>query len=109
MATTHLSPEQLKELEQNVQQTLMKFPEEVVRIRYSFDQDWYGDPAINFRIVLSDRATRDDRFAQILRRVRDSLDEMELALAFARPISSMLKPHKAFSASATCTSAESSG
>ena len=85
MATTHLSPERLKELEQNVQQTLMKFPEEVGRILYSFDQDWYGDPAINFRIVLSDRATRDDRFAQVLRRVRDSLDEMELAKSEFHP------------------------
>jgi hypothetical protein len=57
MLTSRLRPEQLKEFEQKVQQAAGKFPEEVVRIRHSFGEDWSGDPAIYFRIVLSDEAS----------------------------------------------------
>jgi hypothetical protein len=32
---------------------------DVVRLRYTLGQDWTGDPAIFFRIVLSDQASRD--------------------------------------------------
>jgi hypothetical protein len=31
---------------------------DVVRIRYSFGNDWTGDPSIFFRIVLSDDSSR---------------------------------------------------
>jgi len=75
MFTTRITAEQLKEFEEKVQQTARKFPDDVIRIRYSFDEDWYGDPAIHFRVVLSDEATRDDRFADVIGRVRDALFE----------------------------------
>src|ERR1017187_2094957 len=64
MPITRLSPEQLKEFDQMVQQTAMKFPGEVIRIRYSFGDDWY-DPAIFFRILLADDTRRDDQFVNI--------------------------------------------
>src|ERR1022692_2968828 len=70
MPITRLSPEQLKEFDQMVQQTAMKFPGEVIRIRYSFGDDWYGDPAIFFRILLADDTRRDDQFVNITKRRR---------------------------------------
>ena len=56
MFSTRITAAELKEFEEKVQQTARKFPEEVVRIRHSFDEDWSGDPAIFFRVVLSDDA-----------------------------------------------------
>lgn len=37
---------------------------EVVRIRYSFGDDWSGDPAIFFRVVLSDAASQRQDLAE---------------------------------------------
>jgi hypothetical protein len=37
---------------------------DVVRIRWSFGDDWSGDPAIFFRVVLSDAASRRDNPAR---------------------------------------------
>jgi len=48
MATTYLSPQQLKDFAQRVDEVAKKFPTEVVRIRHSFSRDWDGDPAIYF-------------------------------------------------------------
>ena len=57
MPITRLSPEQLKEFDQMVQQTAIKFPGEVIRIRYpsvmtgtatrrsSFGSSWRMTPA----------------------------------------------------------------
>ena len=58
MATTYLSPQQLKDFAQRVEDVAKKFPAEVVRIRHSFSRDWDGDPAIYFRIVVTDEARR---------------------------------------------------
>ena len=74
MPITRLSPEQLKEFDRMVQQTAMKFPGEVIRIRYSFGDDWY-DPAIFFRILLADDTRRDDQFVNITKRVEDALHD----------------------------------
>ena len=79
MLTTRIRPEQLKEFEQSVQQTAGKFPREVVRVRYSFAEDWSGDPAIYFRIVLSDEASRRDKLGDTTRRIRSELtDDLRL-------------------------------
>jgi hypothetical protein len=65
MATTYLSPQQLKEFAQKVDEVAKKFPDEVVRIRHSFSRDWDGDPAINFRIVLTDKVRQDYRLSEL--------------------------------------------
>jgi hypothetical protein len=65
MATTYLSPQQLKDFAQRVEEVAKKFPREVVRIRHSFSRDWDGDPAINFRIVLTDKVRRDYRLSEL--------------------------------------------
>jgi hypothetical protein len=73
MPITRLSPEQLKEFDQRVQETARMFPGEVVRIRYSFGHDWYGDPAIFFRILLTDGDRPNDQLAALTTRVRNAL------------------------------------
>jgi hypothetical protein len=53
-----------------------KFAPDVVRIRYHTGFDWNGDPAIFFRILLSDHASRRENLGDIARRVdRELFDE----------------------------------
>ena len=75
MFSTRITAAELKEFEEKVQQTARKFPDDVVRIRYSFDEDWSGDPAIYFRIVLSDDASRRERLRESSQRVRKALEQ----------------------------------
>src|SRR2546425_9488345 len=69
MLTTRLRPEQLKEFEQKVQQTAMKFLAEVVRIRYSFRRRLVRRPCNLLRVLLSDDASRRDRLREIAERI----------------------------------------
>jgi hypothetical protein len=73
MATTYLSPQQLKDFAQRVDEVAKKFPAEVVRIRHTFSQDWDGDPAIYFKILFTDEALRRGRLTEPRNRVRDAL------------------------------------
>jgi hypothetical protein len=79
MATTYLSPQQLKDFAQRVDEVAKKFPAEVVRIRHSFSRDWDGDPAIYFRIVVTDEARRTIPLGELTARIRDALTK-DLAL-----------------------------
>ena len=70
---------QLKDLDQQVQDTAMNFPGEVVRIRYSIGHDWNGDPAIFFRVLLSDNASRAEVLADVTGRIGGKLfDNLQL-------------------------------
>jgi hypothetical protein len=73
MATTYLSPQKLKDFAQKVDEVAKKFPGEVVRIRHSFGHDWTGEPAINFRIVLTDEAVRLYPLSELTGRIKDAL------------------------------------
>jgi hypothetical protein len=73
MATTYLSPQQLKDFAQRVDEVARKFPAEVVRIRHTFSRDWDGDPAIYFRIVVTDEARRTIPLKDLTGRVEDAL------------------------------------
>jgi len=79
MATTYLSPQQLKDFAQRVDDVAKKFPDVVVRIRHSFSRDWDGDPAIYFRIVVTDDAEQRYPLPQLTSRIEDALIE-DLAL-----------------------------
>jgi hypothetical protein len=46
---------------------------DVVRIRCSLGEDWSGDPAVSFRIVLSDSASKPGRLSGVTRRVTEKL------------------------------------
>jgi hypothetical protein len=50
---------------------LTPFPSGVVKLRYTFDDDWSGDPAIFFWITLSDDAARKEVLSQTSRLVTD--------------------------------------
>lgn len=51
----------------------------MVRIRFNMAQDWSEHPAIYFRVVLADDATRRDRLADVTGRVSSKLfDELGL-------------------------------
>lgn len=73
MATTYLSPQQLKDFAQRVDEVAKKFPGEVVRIRHSFSHDWDGDPAIYFRVLLTDNARRNFRLSELTERIGNTL------------------------------------
>jgi hypothetical protein len=46
---------------------------EVVRVRYDISEDWTGDPAIFFRVVLTDQAASDDRRQKVTTRIRAAI------------------------------------
>jgi hypothetical protein len=46
---------------------------EVVRIRHNIGEDWSGDEAIFFRIVLSDAASREDTLRAVTTRIENVL------------------------------------
>ncbi len=73
MATTYLSPQQLQDFAQKVDEVARKFPDDVVRIRHSFSRDWDGDPAIYFRIVVTDEAVQRYPLLDLTHRVEDAL------------------------------------
>ena len=79
MATTYQSLQQLKDFAQRVDEVAKKFPGEVVLIRHSFSRDWDGDPAIYFRIVVTDEARRTIPLRELTGRIRDALTK-DLAL-----------------------------
>jgi hypothetical protein len=64
-----------EELDQEVKKCVDKLPaEEVVRVRYSLGEDWSGDPAIYFRIVLTDEASREKRLGDVAQRIEEKID-----------------------------------
>jgi hypothetical protein len=54
----------------------------VVRVRHNVGEDWTGDPAIFFRVVLPDRECRGKRLNKATTRIRellrDKFDSLEL-------------------------------
>jgi hypothetical protein len=50
-------------------------PEEVVHVAYSVGNDSTDDPAIFFRVVLTDVASREDRLADVTGRVESTLSD----------------------------------
>jgi len=69
----YLSPQQLQDFAQRVEEVARKFPTEVIRIRHSFSRDWDGDPAIYFRILFTDDAVKRYPLGELTRRIQDAL------------------------------------
>jgi len=65
----------LDELEEPVKRVEQEFSPDVVRIKYTFDEDWTGDPSIFFRILLSDSAARMKRRREVSPRIKERLRE----------------------------------
>ena len=63
----------------------LKRSKDIVSIAFSFDNDWSGDPAVYFRIVLSDQAAREENLMKVSQRIENKLIE-ELGFYTSWPI-----------------------
>jgi hypothetical protein len=64
------------EVEKAIDQVIAKLGPEVVRVRYNIGEDWTGDPALYFRVVLADSAAVDQKiFVDTAERVRATVWE----------------------------------
>ena len=71
--------ELMENFDQRVQDIAMRFPDEVVSIRYFTSYDWTGDPAIYFQVLLSDDATKASVLGEVTARVQEELfDKLQL-------------------------------
>jgi hypothetical protein len=48
---------------------------DVLNIRYDIDQDWSGDWAVFFRVLVSDEASDERNIGDVARRVRDLMSD----------------------------------
>lgn len=66
--------------QQGIGEIARELAPDVVRIRFNIAPDWPEHPAIYFRVLLSDDASREDRLADVTRGVSTKLfDERGLA------------------------------
>ena len=72
------------QIESGIQRAAQTLAPDVVRIRYSLDDDWVGDPSVFFRVVLSDEAGSEGVSAEtgwrIMDKIRDEVKPDELGL-----------------------------
>ena len=74
------------EIESGVQRACQAFAPNVVRIRYSFGEDWTGDPSIFFRIVITDAASREGHLGELAETASNTIrtevnaDEMDCTI-----------------------------
>jgi hypothetical protein len=62
------------EVDKAVDEFLKTLGPEVVRVRYNIGEDWMGDPALYFRVVLSDSVAHSPTaFHETARRIRRSI------------------------------------
>jgi hypothetical protein len=66
---------QLNDVPKIVKAAEEKFAPDVIRIRYHTGFDWTGDPAIFFRVLLSDTASLHENLGEITRRVDSELSD----------------------------------
>jgi hypothetical protein len=60
-------------IESGVERAVQALAPDVVRIRYSFGNDWTGDPSVFFKIVLSDEASSRKNLSEVVERARQTL------------------------------------
>jgi hypothetical protein len=74
------------EIESGIERAAQALAPDVVRIRYSFGDDWTGDPSVFFKIVLSDDASQWKNLGKVADRVeqtlRNEINLEELGLHF---------------------------
>jgi hypothetical protein len=64
-----------QKIEADVQRAAQALAPEVVRIRYSFEDDWTGDPSIFFRIVLADEVAYRPHLGEITWQIQRKIDD----------------------------------
>lgn len=61
------------ELAELIDEEIQGIDPEVVRVRYSFGYDWSGEPAVYFRVVLSDEASQEAMLTRVADRIESKL------------------------------------
>ena len=61
--------------QEQVDQIAQQLAPDVVRIRFRLAEDWSNDPAIYFRIILSDEASQPGRLSEVVKTVRGKLND----------------------------------
>lgn len=61
-------------IDEGVQRALSALESDVIRIRYSVEEDWSGDPAIFFRVVLRDRASAPSRLHEVAQNISEAIE-----------------------------------
>jgi hypothetical protein len=64
-----------QQIDAAVAEVLRELSPDVQRIRYEIAQDWSGDPAVFFRVLLSDEASQDRNLREIVPRVVWSMSD----------------------------------
>ena len=62
-----------KVIEEGVERAAKALAPDVVRIRFNVDEDWSGDPCINFRILVIDKVSRGAKLGKVTDKVRETL------------------------------------
>ena len=62
-----------KQLAAEIDRAKTKLGKEVVRVRYSLEEDSTGEPSIFFRIVLTDEASKEDGLVDVTCRITSVL------------------------------------
>jgi hypothetical protein len=62
--------------QEQVDQVAATLAPDVVRIKITPDEDWDGDPANYFRVILSDDVFRSGRLGEVTTRVRETFDKI---------------------------------
>jgi hypothetical protein len=68
-----INPNQLAPKVEAALRKLKRNNKDVVSVAYNFENDWSGDPAIYFRIVLSDEAAREDKLMEVTQRLENKI------------------------------------
>jgi len=73
MTRMPVSAEEQKKIKEEVEALEKELKPDVVRIRYTIEEDYMGDWSIEFRILLADRATTRRRLGTVTQKVRGLL------------------------------------
>ena len=65
----------VENLEPLVEDVAKKFPNDIIRIRYHVGEDWSGDPGVFFRVLITDEAGSEPRFAEFVVRIGEELSQ----------------------------------
>jgi len=64
---------QPREFDRAVESAISKLGPDVVRVRYSFGNDWTGEPSVFFKVVLSDNASARLHLLDVTSRIANTL------------------------------------
>jgi hypothetical protein len=63
------------ELERHIAKAVKKLGKDAVHVNYSLGMDWTDEPALFFRVVLTDAASREDGLVDVTERIRAAIDQ----------------------------------